>query len=105
MARKFYTSAEKVHMYETVINVFNELFKELKELGKRKPEQTLSAAKVKIINRVLVDVMECLDCEPDHKYLDELDDDVLPQYSDAILVLSQYEGALKSFRERHYGYQ
>ncbi len=38
------------------------------------------------------------------KYLELLDEETLPQYSDAILVLSQHEGALQSFRERHYGY-
>jgi hypothetical protein len=46
-----------------------------------------------------------LEGAPDHKYLDLLDNDALPQYGDAILVLSQYEGALKSFHKRHYGYQ
>jgi hypothetical protein len=46
-----------------------------------------------------------LEGAPDHKYLDLLDSDALPQYGDAILILSQYEGALKSFYERHYGYQ
>jgi hypothetical protein len=38
------------------------------------------------------------------KYLESLDDESLPQYGDAILVLSQHEGALQAFRERHFGY-
>lgn len=105
MTRKFYTTKEKVSAYEAVNGVFSELFKELKDLGKRKPEVTLSASKVRIINRVLNDVAECLKGEPDHKYLDLLDDDALPQYGDAILIMSQYEGALKSFKDRHYGFQ
>jgi hypothetical protein len=54
---------------------------------------------------VLQDVIGCLKGAPDHKYLDLLDDASLPQYGDAILILSQHEGALKSFKERHYGYQ
>jgi hypothetical protein len=101
--RKFYTTEEKVQTYEKVIDVFGELFKELKELGKKKPEQTLSSTKVKIINRVLVDVMECLEKQDNHKYLELLEDDTLPQYGDAILILSQFEGALNSFKERHFG--
>jgi len=105
MSNKYYTTQEKALMYESVIGVFNELFKELKDLGKKKPETTLSASKVKLINRVLKDVRVLLQGAPDHKYLDLLDGDTLPQYGDAILVLSQFDGALKSFRERHYGYQ
>ncbi|CAH0289801.1 hypothetical protein SRABI05_04319 [Agrobacterium fabrum] len=105
MSNKYYTTQEKTQEYDAVIGVFNELFKELKDLGKKKPEATLSASKVNLINRVLADAKEFLTGAPDHKYLDLLDSDSLPQYGDAILVLSQFEGALKSFRERHYGYQ
>lgn len=105
MSNKYYTTGEKVRQYEAVIGVFTELFKELKDLGKKKPEATLSVSKVKLINRVLADVMALLEGAPDHKYLDLLESDALPQYGDAILILSQYDGALKSFYERHYGYE
>ncbi|RUX04084.1 hypothetical protein EOA27_30325 [Mesorhizobium sp. M2A.F.Ca.ET.037.01.1.1] len=105
MSNKYYTTESKVRQYEAVIGVFTELFKELKDLGKKKPEGTLSTSKVNLINRVLADAVKLLEGAPDHKYLDLLDSDSLPQYGDAILILSQYEGALKSFYERHYGYQ
>lgn len=104
MSNLYYTTKEKVDIYEAVVGVFDELFKELKELGKKKPETILSAAKVKVINRVLEDVMDCLKDEANFKYLELLDDEALPQYSDAILMLAQFDGALKTFRERHYGY-
>jgi len=105
MSNQYYTTAEKVRQYEAIIGVFTELSKELKDLGKRKPEATLSVSKVRLVNRVLQDARSLLEGAPDHKYLDLLDSDALPQYGDAILILSQYEGALKSFRERHYGYE
>ena len=54
--------------------MFTQLFKELKDLSKKKPEATLSASKVTIINRVLTDVRECLEYETEYKYLDLLDD-------------------------------
>jgi hypothetical protein len=101
---KSYTTNEKVMGYNSCINVFNQLFKELKELTKKKPDTTLSKTKVKIINRVLDDVRAFLDGEPEYKYLDTLDDDDLPQYGDAVLILSQYEGAITAFRDRHYGW-
>ncbi|QFY59717.1 hypothetical protein FZ934_04285 [Rhizobium grahamii] len=105
MSRLYYVTEAQVLAYEAVYGVFAELFKELKELGKKKPEATLSAAKVKLINRVLDDVRKALKDAPDAKYLDSIDDQALPQFGDAILILSQYEGALKSFKERHYGYR
>lgn len=101
---KYYTTQEKADAYDAVIGIFTEVFKELKELGKKKPEATLSASKVKLLNRVLTDVHDLLTGAPDHKYLDLLDDQALPQYSDAILTLAQYDGALKAFRGRHYGW-
>jgi hypothetical protein len=104
MIIKRYTTRDKADCYDGVISVFVELFKELKELSKKKPDATLSASKVKIINRVLEDVRNCLEGEPEYKYLDLLDDDALPQYGDAVLILSQHDGALKGFRERCFGF-
>jgi hypothetical protein len=105
MSTHYFTTRAKAELYDALIDVFSELFKELKELGKKKPDATLSPSKVKIINRVLVDVTHCLEGAANHKYLDLLDDESLPQYSDAILIMAQYEGALRTFRERHYGYR
>ncbi len=99
------TTQEKADGYDAFFEVFSHLYKELKALGSKKPAETLSASKVKIINRLIQDVLEIMKEEPEYKYLDLLDDDVLPQYSDAILILSQYEGALKGFKERYYGYE
>jgi hypothetical protein len=104
MAARYQTTREKATAYDGVIGVFTELFKELKDLSKKKPDATLSAGKVAIINRVLSDVRNCLDGEPEYKYLDLLDDEALPQYSDATLIMSQHDGALKAFRDRCYGY-
>lgn len=42
--------------------------------------------------------------EPKYKYLNLLDDEILPQYSDALLVLSQYEADLKAFKEKYFGF-
>ncbi|MDJ0950830.1 MAG: hypothetical protein QNJ94_18110 [Alphaproteobacteria bacterium] len=95
---------EKANAYDSFYEVFTHLYKELKALGMKKPSDTLSASKVSIVNRLLQDIREIMEGEPEHKYLDLLDDESLPQYSDAILVLSQYEGALKGFKERYYGY-
>ena len=101
---KYYTTQDKADTYDAIIDIFDGLFREVKDLGKKKPEATLSASKVKMINRILADAMVVLEDADNHKYLELLDDAALPQYSDAILVMAQFEGALKGFRARHYGY-
>ena len=62
----------------------------------------MSAGKVKIVNRVLENLLAVLEGQPDAKYLEALDDDDLPQVSDAVLVMVQFKSALASYRERHY---
>lgn len=102
-ARKSITR-DKAEAYDAIFEVFSHLYKELKALGTKKPAETLSESKVKIVNRILDDIQGFMGSEPEYKYLDVLDSETLPQYSDAILILSQYEGALKGFRERYHGY-
>lgn len=101
---KDHTTQEKADAYDGVVEAFRHLNKELKALGMKKPAETLSESKVRFINRILTDIRVFMQDEPEGKYLDLLDDDALPQYSDAILILSQYEGALAGFRGRYYGY-
>ncbi len=98
------TTLEKAQAYDSFFEVFSHLYKELKALGSKKPAETLSESKVKIINRLLEDIRKNMEDEPEYKYLDMLDNELLPQYSDAIFTLSQYEGALKGFKERYFGY-
>lgn len=98
------TTQKKVDAYNSFYEVFSHLYKELKVLTGKRPAETLSESKVRIVNRLLQDIKDLMEGEPENKYLDLLDDETLPQYSDAILILSQYEGALKSFKERHYGW-
>jgi hypothetical protein len=97
-------SSAKAEAFDSFFEVFSHLYRELKGLGSKKPAETLSESKVKIVNRLLEDMRKIMEEEPEYKYLDMLDNEMLPQYSDAILILSQYEGALKGFKERYYGY-
>ena len=96
------TSEEKVAAYQASNQVFEGLLKEMRELSKKKADATLSKGKVKILNRVLDDVRGVLSDEPEAKYLDPLDDEELPQNSDAVLVMVQYESALKAFYGRYH---
>lgn len=94
----------KADAYEGVINVFETVFREVKEQAKKKAEATLNQSKMRVINRILEDVKAVVKDEPEAKYLEALDDDELPQMGDAVIVMAQYEGALKGFRARYYGW-
>ena len=96
------TTNKKVDEYQASHNIFASLLREVKELSKKKPDATMSASKVKIVNRVLQNLLMVLKGEPDAKYLEALDDDDLPQVSDAVLVMVQFESALDSFNDRYY---
>lgn len=96
------TTDAKVEEYEASRDVFNSLLDEVKELSKKKPDATMNAGKVRIVNRVLSNLLTVLEGQPDAKYLEILDDDDLPQVSDAVLVMVQFKSALDSFRNRHY---
>ncbi len=98
------TTEAAVSMYQASTPIFEGLIKEIRELSKKKPDATMSAGKVKIINRVLNDLLQFLNPEPAGKYLEALDDASLPQVSDAVLTMVQFESALVSFESkyRHY---
>jgi len=96
------TTDAAVKTYDASRAVFTALLAEVRELSKKKPEATLSAGKVRIINRVLQDLLTILKGEPEGKYLDELDDDALPQVSDALLIMVQFEAAANAFFRRYY---
>jgi len=57
-----------------------------------------------MINRLLIDIQKVLKDESGSKYLDLLDEETLPQYSDVVLILSQFSAAMGSFYDRYYVY-
>jgi hypothetical protein len=101
---KHVTTVANVEIYEASYKSFEVLLKEVRELSRKKPEATMNAGKVKIVNRVLKDLLTFLKDEPEGKYLDELDDDALPQVSDAVLIMVQFETALMKFASRYHEY-
>jgi|GEM_PF-607845 len=96
------TTSDKTEEYDASTDVFKSLLHEVKELSKKKPDATMSTAKVKIVNRVLGNLLLVLEGQPDSKYLESLDDDDLPQVSDAVLIMVQFESALAAFRKQYF---
>jgi hypothetical protein len=98
------TTEAAVSTYQASAPIFEVLIKEMRELSRKKPDATMSAGKVKIINRVLNDLLQILKTEPAGKYLDALDDESLPQVSDAVLAMVQFGSALDSFESKYRRY-
>jgi hypothetical protein len=95
------TTGKMVQIYNETAPQLFALQTELRELAKKKPDGTLSKAKVALINRVLTDIREPFQKESGGKYLELLEGETLPQYSDVVLVIAQYATVLKQFREHH----
>src|SRR5262249_38808239 len=95
-------TGERARAHEILAPLLKALYDEIQELSKKKPDTTLNGSKVALANRLLVDIRELLQGEPEAKYLDLLDDATLPQYSDVVIILSQYVTAMSRFRDRHY---
>ncbi|MBK8185995.1 MAG: hypothetical protein IPK77_01325 [Cellvibrio sp.] len=96
------TTEKFVQIYNATNAIFLGILKEIRELSKKKPDAIMSAGKVSLINKVLVDLKAILESEPEGKFLVTLDNENLPQTSDAVLIMCQYETALKSFKSKYY---
>jgi len=98
------TTDAAVQTYESANGVFEALLQEVRELSRKKPDATLSTSKVKLINAVLSDLLKILESEPEGKYLQVLEDEALPQVSDALMMMVQFNAAMTAFQNRYRKY-
>ena len=71
-------------------------------LSKKKADGQLNKTKIKMVNRVLKPLKELFEKEKSHTFLDILDDDEMPTYSDVVLIISQYLTAIGDFKKKYY---
>lgn len=91
------TDAE-IERFETLWPLLSSMKNEYSELSKKKQDGTINKLKVQGVNRLLIDLKDLLKDEPSIRYLDVLSDDDLPQYSDVIIILSQFVAAMTAFQ-------
>ncbi|UFS76038.1 hypothetical protein LPB73_01045 [Tardiphaga sp. 37S4] len=96
------TTEHKVAEYTTLSPLLQAMCKEFQELSRKKPDGQVGPTKVKMVNRLLKAIHQILEGEPSRSYLDDLNEDDLPQNSDVVLILSQTEAAMDAFRTRYY---
>jgi len=95
---------DQVRKYAYLSPMLDSALDEMRGFSKKKQDGIVSATKIKILNRLLADIREILSGEPSADYLDPLDEEQLPENSDAVLVLGQYRAAVDAFRAAHYKY-
>lgn len=91
---------ETVAAYDMCAHIFEGLLQEVRELSKKKPETVFSDLQIKIINRVLDDVKKIFEGTNQETYLDRLDETNAPRNCDVLMVMVQYESALKEFKTK-----
>jgi hypothetical protein len=89
--------------YDRLVPMLTAAHKEMSELSKKKQDGIVNALKIRNINRLLDELVTVLGDDPSRDFLEKLDEDTLPQNSDVVLLLSQWQAALGQFRRRHYG--
>lgn len=93
-----------VENYNILSSMFHSIFSEIKTFSIKKPDEPLNKFKVTSINRILEQIKTLLSSQPTVGFLDILDDASIPSNSDAVLILAQYEAALKHFKDRFQRY-
>ncbi len=78
--------------YKLLKDMLHSQKKEFDLLSKKKTDGQLNPIKIKMANRVLEPIKELFKHEESHKFLDTLNEDEMPTYSDVVLIISQGSG-------------
>lgn len=100
----WFPSEKDVEDFELLVDMLNSQRKEFDLLSKKKADGQLNQMKIKMANRVLEPLKELLSHEDSNKFLDTLEEDNIPTYSDLVLIISQYETAIYEFKEKYHKY-
>jgi hypothetical protein len=98
------TTIDRANSFDSLSLMLAAMFRDFQELTKKKPDGVLSARKVALVNRLLTDVQAIVTDEANARYLDLLDEENLPQNSDVVLILGQFDAAMKGFHSKYHGY-
>ena len=75
--------------------------REMSELSKKKQDGIVNSLKIRNINRLLTELRKLLAKDPSLEFVELLDEDTLPQNSDVVLLLSQWQAALQQYKQSH----
>ena len=95
---------EPAATYDRLVPMLEAAHREMGELSRKKPDGIVNTLKIKMLNRLLSELGKVIENDPSYAFVDMLDEETLPQNSDAVLVLSQWQAALTQYRARHHGF-
>lgn len=92
----------EVEQFINLNSVLNSIQNEIKEFAKKKPDGTLNKIKIQIINRCLEQTKAFLTDSLLIDFLDLLDEDSMPTYSDAVLVIAHHVTAMTKYSNNYF---
>jgi hypothetical protein len=95
---------EQAATYDRLVPMLEAAHREMTELSKKKQDGIVNAFKIKMLNRLLTELGKVIENDPSHAFVDMIDEETIPQNSDVVLILSQWQAALKQYRNRHHGF-
>ncbi len=98
----WFPTEKNIEDYELLDGMLYSQKEEFDILSKKKANEQLNPLKIKMVNRVLEPLKNLFSHEASHKFLDTLDEEVMPTNSDVVLIISQYQLAIREFRKRYY---
>jgi len=97
-------SEAQAKRFDLLSPMLESLYTEIKDLSKKDARTVVNELKIKMINRILVEIKNTLGADPSVEFLDILSEQSLPLTSDAVLILSQFKAAMAQFKEKHFVY-
>jgi hypothetical protein len=90
--------AQQFDMLRPMIEV---AYKDMAEFSKKRQEGIVNELKVRYINRLLSPIKEIMANDESASYLELLNEEELPENSDAVFVLGQFRAAMDQFKKRN----
>ena len=95
---------EEAATFERLVPMLDAAHREMSEFSKKKQDGIVNALKIRNINRLFAELRKLLENDASRDFVELLDEETLPQNSDVVLLLSQWQAALKQYKARHYGW-
>jgi hypothetical protein len=92
---------EQAGRFDMLRPMIDSAYREMGELSKKKQDGVVNELKIRHINRLLDPVREIMAGDESIAYLELLDEQSLPQNSDAVFVLGQFIAAMNRFKMRN----
>lgn len=93
---------ENIKNYNLLVEMLEAQKREFSPLCSKKPNDNLNLMKIRMVNRVIEPLKKILEYEDSYDFLDILKEDDIASYSDVVLIISQYETAIKKFKDKYY---